>query len=136
MSKIKVGDKLKTRCGLDVEITGVLDADTWTYPIRGVMDGVEFTWMLDGKYQIHALGPKHLDLIIPDQPEETLASQYISHVTEIQIMNGTDLSANVSVFDEGAAKVEIATLVNAKEWSALSASILAALQSMKLEGDK
>ena len=135
MNKIKVGDKFKTRDGQDVVITSVLDEFAHMYPIAGMLNGLFYVWRKNGKYYRHE-EKSDLDLIIPDQPEETPASQYIGHVTEVEIMNGTELSAKVTVFDEGAATVDIKTCVNASEWSALSAAVLAALKSMNLEGDK
>ena len=133
---IKVGDKLKTRDGKDVDITSIVhDDEKVYYPIYGLINGHPFVWAKNGKYYRHE-EKSNLDLITPDQPEETPASQYIGHVTKVEITSGTDLSATVAMFDGGAAEVEIKTLVNASEWSALSASIFAALKSMNLEGDK
>ena len=133
---IKVGDKLKTRDGRDVDITGIVhDDEKLYYPIYGLINGLPYTWAKNGKFYRHE-EKSNLDLITPEQPEETPASQYIGHVTKVEIMNGTELGARVEVFDEGAATVEIITCVNANEWSALSAEIFAALKSMNLKGDK
>ena len=133
---IKVGDKLKTRGGRDVVITGIAhDDEELCYPIYGLINGREYLWPKNGKYYHREEEKSDLDLIMPEKPEET-ASQYIGHVTKVEITSGTDLSATVAMFDGGAAEVEIKTLVNASEWSALSAAVLAALKSMNLEGDK
>ena len=133
---IKVGDKLKTRDGRDVDITGIVhDDEKLYYPIYGLINGLPYTWAKNGKFYRHE-EKSNLDLITPDQPEETPASQYIGHVTKVEIMNGTDLIATVAMFDEGAAKVEIITCVNASEWLALSAEIFATLKLMNLEGDE
>ena len=136
MTEIKVGDKLKTRDGRDVDITGIVhDDEKLYYPIYGLINGREYLWPKNGKYYHREEEESDLDLIMPEKPEET-ASQYIGHVTKVEIMNGTDLIATVAMFDEGAATVEIITCVNASEWLALSAEIFAALKSMNLEGDE
>ena len=55
--------------------------------------------------------------------------------TEIEIYEAIELVAKVSMFDEGAANVEIKTVVTRKSFDALVPSIQQALDSMKLVGD-
>lgn len=55
--------------------------------------------------------------------------------TEIEIYEATELVAKVSMFDEGAANVEIKTVVTRRSFDALVPSIQQALSSMKLVGD-
>ena len=63
-------------------------------------------------------------------------SNLTTHITRVEILDGTELAANVEILDTHAATVTIKTCVNAHTWRELSASILSALESMKLEGDE
>jgi len=63
-------------------------------------------------------------------------SNLTTHVTRVEILDGTELAANVEILDTHAASVTIKTCVNAHTWRDLSAAILSALESMKLEGDE
>lgn len=62
---------------------------------------------------------------------------FTEHPVEFEIY-GDDktLAAKVSAFDEGAATVEISTVVNRKSFDALAVAIQRALSAMNLEGDK
>lgn len=61
---------------------------------------------------------------------------FTTYVTRIEIMDGDDLAAKLETLDSTTASVTINTVVNAHTWRDLSAAILSALQSMKLEGDE
>lgn len=62
---------------------------------------------------------------------------YTAHPVKFEIYDDTTeaLAATVECFDEGAAKVEIKTIVNATDWGDLSGRIHEALSAMKLEGE-
>ena len=61
---------------------------------------------------------------------------FTAYVVAVEIHDEIkELAAKVSVFDDGAAQIEIKTLVNAASWQPLALCISEVLKSMHLEGD-
>ena len=59
----------------------------------------------------------------------------INTITAIEISEGDQHLANVTMFDEGSAEVSIKSIVNAESFRKLAGAILSALQAMHLTGD-